>query len=243
MEVRPELLPDSNSERIREWAPNRALSPSVRSFGKFVDTAALRQGDLVLTREVLPDRISQLITSVQIQGGYASSDAIWTHAAMYVGDGQHVVEATFDSVATGGSVRMTPIDEYCGKYALRFRRPIHVVDAETAWLLVVRAMTRIRAPYALIDAAKMWIDVKFRNKGFWSTDKKWHEQAQGAVICSTLYADSYNEVTRRSLGEVNGACVPAWLNMSDEFTDVSVDWVAIRGAGRPFASGRPPKSS
>jgi cell wall-associated NlpC family hydrolase len=221
-----ELHPrDACSKKV--WTPGRAIPPRLRQFGKFVDTTTLQPGDLVLTRQTHPDYVSQSISDVQETGGYGPADSKWTHVAIYVGDGEHVVEATFDSLLGGGSVRMTSIDEYCGDYALRFRRANVIVGAGTGWQLVVRAMARIRAPYSLIDAARMWIDVKCKGAGFWTEEKR--DRARNAVICSTLFADAYNEVTRRSLGEINGTCVPAWLSMSSDFQDLRIDWCAISG--------------
>lgn len=219
-----ELTPSCQPGNV-VWKPTRALPPSVRAFGKFIATQNLMPGDLMLSREITPDRVSKMIVDVQMAGGYDELDARWTHVAMYVGDDQHIVEATFDSVSSGGDVRLTRLDDYCGHHALRFRRSRHLQSERERWLLVVRAMTRIKMPYGLAEAARMWIDVKWKGKGFWSEAQK--APAQSAVICSTLYADAYNEATRRSLGEVNGACVPAWLSLSDEFEDVASEWTSI----------------
>ena len=116
-----ELHPDRKA--ASSGAARRALPRGTRTFGKLVDTSNLRPGDLLLSREQEPDRISQLIAEVQAEGGYATQDGRWTHAAMYVGDDQSVIEATFDGLASGGDVRLTSLDEYCdGKNILRFRR-------------------------------------------------------------------------------------------------------------------------
>ena len=48
-----------------------------------------------------------------------------------------------------------------------------------------------------------------------------------AVVCSTFYADSYNEAFRSTLGEVNGSCVPAWLSQSNAFVDVATSWLKL----------------
>jgi hypothetical protein len=204
----------------------RALPKATRAFGKLVDTSALAPGDLMLSRELKPERISQLITTVQERGGYHIDDAIWTHAAMYVGDGANLVEATFDSVQAGGDVRLTSLDEYCqGNYALRFRRSRFIPDSQFGWRVCVRALSRLKKPYDFLNAARMWFDVVIRGGGFFDDDRRY--PLSKAVICSTLYADSYNEATRRVLGEVSGACVPAWLSVSDEFDDLQPEWLSI----------------
>lgn len=202
----------------------RAISPEVRTFGKVVDSSQLRPGDLMLSQDLEADAISTLIASVQADGGYAAADARWTHAAMYLGDDENVVEATFENLTSGGSVRMTSLDNYChGNYALRFRRSKFIESAENGWRLCIRALSRIRQSYDFIQAARLWWDVRIRNNTFNVGNNR--RSTAEAVICSTLYAEAYDEALRRRLGEIGGVCVPAWLSVSDEFDDVDVGWL------------------
>jgi hypothetical protein len=204
----------------------RALPTATRTFGKLVDTSILAPGDLMLSRELQPDKISKLIAKVQEDGGYRVNDARWTHAAMYVGDGASLVEATFDSLVGGGDVRLTNLDQYCqGQNVIRFRRSRFIQDRQLGWRVCVRALSRLKKPYDFISAACMWFNVAIRRGGFYEDERQ--RQISKAVICSTLYADSYNEATRRVLGEVSGVCVPAWLSISDEFDDLQPEWLSI----------------
>jgi len=204
----------------------RAVDPEARAFGKLVDCASLQPGDLLLSQELHPDAISKLISKVQLNGGYSEQDAQWTHAAMYLGDGANVIEATFDSIFTSGSVRITSLDHYCqGKHVLKFRRSKHVLSAQSGWFLCIRALARLKQPYSFAHAATLWWDVIIRKCGF--HDPASQRPTFKAAICSTLYADAHNEATRRRLGEIGGVCVPAWLSVSDEFDDVAVGWAQI----------------
>jgi hypothetical protein len=204
----------------------RAFHPEVRAFGKLVDCTALQPGDLLLSQDLHPEEVSKLIAKVQLNGGYSKLDAQWTHAAMYLGDGENVVEATFDNLFSSGSVRITSLDDYCtGKYALRFRRSKHVRSIQTGWYLCIRALTRLKQPYSFAHAAKLWWDVVIRKSGFY--DHESQRPTSKAVICSTLYSDAHNEATRQRLGEIGGVCVPAWLSVSDELNDVAVGWAKI----------------
>jgi hypothetical protein len=222
-----ELLPESIARRPATVL--RALPPATRRFGRLVDTANLEPADVLLSREVTEDRISALIAGVQRDGGYHTDDARWTHAAMYLGDGANVVEADFDSVLGGGSVRLTSLDEYCqGKHSLRFRRSKYLLGNEHTrerWLICIRAMSRLGKPYDFYEAALMWFSVVL-GRGFFRSEKR--RPTSAAVVCSTLIADAFNEATRRCLGEVSGVCVPAWLSVSDEFNDIAVEWVTIQ---------------
>ena len=222
-----ELHPDAPA--IGTIVAARAMPAETRNFGKLVNTNVLRAGDLVLSRENHPnDNLSKLITKVQSAGGYHSNDARWTHAAMYLGDNASLVEATVDGILSGGDVRITSLDEYCnGDSVLRFRRSRFIKGEREGWKVCVRALSRLKEPYNVFHAAKLWFDTIVNGEGFFETGSN-KRATSSAVVCSTLYADSYNEATRRTLGEVNGACVPAWLSVSDEFQDIEVNWLSIR---------------
>jgi hypothetical protein len=202
-----------------------ALPLKTRQFGKIVDTAPLLPGDLMLAREKEPDRISREIVGTQKKGGYHDDDARWTHAAMYLGDGASILEATFDSIAQGGSVRVTNLFEYSqGAHVLRFRRSRFISDDRQRWQLCIRAMTRLGKPYSFAEAAGIWFNV-LRGRGFFSDDMR--RSVDDAVICSLLYSDAYGEAVRRTLGERVGVCVPAWLSGSEEFVDAGTRWLKI----------------
>ncbi len=220
-----ELLPEVTAGGVARVY--RALPGRTRKFGKLIDTNHLWPGDLLLSRPTSPETISQRIIEVQVKGGYAPADARWTHAAMYLGDDENVIEATFDSALQNGNVRMTSLDEYCqGDHAVRFRRPKYLKDQAAGWRLCVRALSRMKRKYDFGYALHLWFNVIVRQRGFY--DNALYRAASNAVVCSTLYADAYNEATRRSLGEVNGTCVPAFLSVSEEFDDVGVRWLAIQ---------------
>jgi hypothetical protein len=154
-DVQNELHPKESPTSVA--IPMRALPAATRSFGKLVDTTKLLAGDLLLSRDLKPDRISKLIYDVQRDGGYHVDDARWTHAAMYVGDGSNVVEATFDSPMSGGDVRLTSLDAYCdGSYCLRFRRSRFLATERDGWRVCVRALSRLKMPYDFLEAARMW---------------------------------------------------------------------------------------
>jgi hypothetical protein len=181
----------------------------------------------MLTRDISSDFISKAIVSTQTEGGYAKIDARWTHAAMYLGDGANVVEATVDGLLAGGNVRITSLDEYCtGRQVLRFRRSRSVSSERTGWILCVRALSRLKNEYNLTEAVKIWFKVHIGGR-LLSSKELWNNPAATAVVCSTLYADSHNEGTGRSLGEQNGVCVPAWLSGSDSFVDIESRWLAL----------------
>lgn len=223
-----ELHPDASPKGVIRCY--RALPKSTRNFGKLLNTSALRAGDLLLSRDREQEEgkknwTSNEIVRVQDAGGYSIADARWTHAALYLGDGAHVAEATVDS--TSRNVRMTSLDDYCkGADVLRFRRPrILMNDQQTAWVFCIRALSRLRESYDFSEAARIWFKVILGKEGFWN--HAFRPGTTKAVMCSTFYSDAFNEATGRRLSEMNGICVPALLSLSNEFDDVETHWLKI----------------
>jgi hypothetical protein len=142
-----ELHPNDNATGDMKTA--RALPPSTRDFGKLIDTTNLWPGDLLLTRNVqADDYVSKIISEVQRQGGYGPADVRWVHAAMYLGDGDAVVEATFENPLVEGKVKITSLDDYSdGTSILRFRRSKFIKEERDGWRLCVRALSRLKESY------------------------------------------------------------------------------------------------
>jgi hypothetical protein len=233
-----ELLPSDNAVADKDpWKPPGAIPPALRTFSKFFDTSNWRAGDLVLEREMTPDWVGEKIVAAQIRGGYAIDDARWTHAAMYLGDSLTVCESTFSTLVGARGVLLTPLWKYCGSSAIRVRRP-RVLDDRGAWLLAIRGLTQLRKNYDFKYIIKLgW--VAYRGKGFWAENARL-SLSPSALVCSTLYADAFAKQTRRALGEQNnGLCTPAYLSQSDEFDEVPLAWLTIKGTkGENPTNGR-----
>jgi cell wall-associated NlpC family hydrolase len=219
-----ELLPDTAPNGELSWRPAGRIPERFRHFGKMLDTGNLQAGDLVLLREIEPDMISRKIKETQIALGYAEQDAMWTHAALYLGDGLRVVEATFDSPIKGGSVKASFLYDYCGRHAICVRRPRCVSATKDAWLIAIEAAMGIGKKYDFLAALKIFFDGQASKKGDWDADTRTY--VSPGVLCSTFYADCYGKVAKRSLGD-SGVCVPASLSMSDEFDDLPLQWLRI----------------
>lgn len=216
------------------WRRER-FPPALRSFGKFPQTKSWWPGDLILTRDLKPDKVSATITVAQTRGGFDGTDAIWTHAAVYLGDGRNVCEATFDSLWAGGSVRVTPIWDYCGKYGLRIRRSKYVEQSgrDVGWKLALYALTHLRKQYDFTYIFKLARQA-WGGRGFWQEDVKIRIRPT-ALVCSTLYADAHGRVTRQLLGDSNGLCVPAFLSQSSDMRNVEADWLTVARSGTDSA--------
>lgn len=223
-----ELLASALPEADLPWFPPGAIPPKFRAFGKYFDTRLWRAGDLLLSRETLPSRVGKAIESAQKNGGYHPNDARWTHAAIYLGDGFTLCEASFSFWPLRMGVQIANLWEYCGDYCLRLRRPTAVTTEADAWLMSIRALTSIRKDYDFRYVFKLaWS--AFRGQGFWSPGCAVPIRGS-ALVCSTLYADAYTRQTKRILGEQNnGCCTPAYLSQSPEFVDLGLQWRPIAG--------------
>jgi hypothetical protein len=114
---------------------------------------------------------------------------------------------------------------YDGKSLLRFRRSKKVNQERDGWKLCVCALARLKDPYDLFAAVKMWVKVYLFGSGFYN--HKRGQSTSDAAVCSTLYADAHNEALGTNLGQRSGVCVPATLSGSDEFVDIDVSWLKI----------------
>jgi hypothetical protein len=174
----------------------------------------------VLLRSVRPSWMSRAIVRAQLRGGYAETDARWTHAAIYMGDGYNVCEANVGPGKRG--VAVAPLWNYCGATAVRVRRPLALSETD-GWLLVMTALTQLRKTYDLVYVFRLAV-LALRGKGFWHSSTR-VRVSPSALVCSTLYADAYTSQTRRVLGEHNGYCTPGFLSYSSDFEDVPCSWL------------------
>lgn len=213
-----ELHPDA--PYTEAWKPEGAIPETLRVFGKFPATKLWHPGDLILTRSTNPGPKAQWIAKTQQKGGYDASDSLWTHAAIYLGDGGRVCEATLF-----GGVHITPLSAYCGGYVLRVRRSLLAASKDSGWMLAVNALTRLGSHYRWSEIPRLAVKALL-GKGFWGHQDRVPIKPS-TLICSTLYADAHARTTSQMLGEVDGTCVPAYLSQSDRLQEVDSAWARI----------------
>lgn len=213
------------------WNPDRPIRTDVRTFGHFPDLSSLKPGDLILTQDSEADFISKKIASAQIEAGFPAEDACWTHAAMYVGDNEKLVEANFDLilyVIPKSQIRVVSIEEYVGKHVILFRRPKGLTDLQR-WLLVIEAVSRVNQSY---DFRFLWDTLVKVYLGY-SRDSVQRKNPfkiyrdRTTRVCSTLYAYAYTVVTKKTISGKNDQPLPAELSMSSEFDDIRCSWLKI----------------
>ena len=223
--VQDGLLPSDAA--VGRIAVDRQLPPCSREWGRLLDTKNLLPGDLLLFRSINPDRVSSGISSAQAQGGLAVCHAQWTHAAVYLGDGEHICESTFKERGMRWGVNIRSVHHYCNKeYAIRARRPI-VTDEKQRISIAVGAMARLSNRYNFFDIIRF---KKAAQKGlFRFAGMKSVPISTDAVVCSTLYQDALS-FSFHGLRSVHGfAATPAHLSASTDFeaVDPALNWIEI----------------
>ena len=219
------LLP--SDEPVRAEPAARQLPLCARKWGRFLDTGALLPGDLVLTRPILQDQVSQAIADAQLAGGLSWKHAQWTHAAVYLGDGEYICESSFKEPGFKWGVNVRSLFDYCNsEYAIRARRPI-VKDEQQRIRIAVGAMARIGQRYSFGEIYAFWRDAN-GGKGFIYPGKESVRRTE-ALVCSTLYQDAYN-FSFQGFRILRGfAATPAHLSASSDFEilEPAIGWLAI----------------
>jgi hypothetical protein len=227
------LLPDAEvTGRVRiEFE----LGEGPRKWGRILDLSALEPGDLLLFRPIAPntDSISQRITQAQLSAGLHIRHAQWTHAAVYLGDGQNVCEANFKSPGQKDGVAIRSVFDYCdGTSAIRARRPRNMTQ-EQRIRITIGALTNLGKGYSFdqivgfaVDASKAgWLS---QLKGVFGLQRGLRPPPQ-SFVCSTLYQDALTYASRGTSVRLGTLCTPAQLSASGDFenNDPPLSWLEI----------------
>lgn len=205
------------------WAPPGKIPPSVRVFGNYPAVNSLLPGDLLLFAEVQPDWISRSIEHAQLAGGFSPDDARWTHAAVYLGDGLSVCEATFTSLLRG-SVSHGKLYGYIGTHLIRARRDL-TLTPDQRWRIALEALTYLGTPYPFLTIVKL--SVQALKGGGLGGRRRLGILAGRSKFCSQLYAEAYSEVTKRVLGNLPADVYPASLSGIAALADVNLSWLSL----------------
>jgi cell wall-associated NlpC family hydrolase len=208
---------------------DRELPKAARDWGRIIDFTALEAGDLLLFRPVnlAADSISRRIMQPQDDGGLHQRHAQWTHAAVYLGDGEHICEANFKVPGQPDGVTLRSGFEYCdGGYAIRARRPKNMTPQQRL-RIAIGALTNIGKSYSF------WQIVKFAKAaaggGFFRYLGRGPKNPAQAFVCSTLYQDAYNFAFQGAGVRMGSLCTPAHLSASSDFeqNEPNLQWLEI----------------
>lgn len=212
------VLDPRNATTEGLWRPRVPIPPPLRGFGRFPNTDGWLPGDLVLFSKVEPGLNQRAVMAAQERGGFDVLDARWQHAAVYLGE-DGLCEAT------RAGVRVGSVLEYAGSHLLRVRRP--GLDVHDQYRLCIKALTRLPDPYDFLGALSVGL---LSLGGLWKPGL--HAvlpPASGPVICSQLYAWSYQQVTGQFLikPDPGRPLTPADLSLTANLRDIPAVWRQI----------------
>lgn len=198
------------------------LPKAVRKLGHIPDWELLRPGDLILFASV-PGKVKRLkdalgIPAIQERGGYASADARWFHAAVFLGVGFDVVEANMIH-----GVRVASLLERLPDHLIRVRRSREWTEA-SGWRMALHAALMRGRPYSASTIARL---AQRAMSGYWkhATDSA---HAREALVCSQLYADAFQAAFDLTLmNQQAGEVTPAFLSASERLVDIEIGWRRI----------------
>lgn len=204
-----------------------ALPAAARKFGRLVDSGAFEAGDLILTRPAgkTIELASRKIVEAQSKA-YAGDDAQWTHAALWIGDGDNICEANFGIAGRKNGVMIRSLNEYAdGEHAIKVRRPKNL-SAQQRTRVATGAMVNLKQSYDFLFLLRLrW--AAFRGQGLHDRNGARVPIRPNALVCSTLYADALAYGANIAVAG-NGICVPALLSCSHLFDDnVPISWLQL----------------
>jgi hypothetical protein len=211
------LLPSAESaDSIRI---DRELPREAREWGRIIDLAELEPGDLLLFRPIPADSDPISLAIVEAQSGsFAARHAQWTHAAVYLGDDEHICEANFKVPGSRNGVNIRSAFCYCdGAHAVRARRPKNM-SPKLRLRIAIGALTNLGAGYGFNQILAFAMAAN-SGTGFWSSLKRVPASQTRSFVCSTLYQDAYNFAFQGNTIRLGSRCTPAHLSASPDFED------------------------
>lgn len=195
------------------------LPEKVRKFGRIPDLLALRAGDLILSSPI-SSRIGESIAAVQQKAGYSVGDARWTHAAVYLGVRDCIVEA----VPRDG-VRFASLWDRATDHLLRFRRPVAAAaEPVVGWQISVNAALLVGTSYSFSEILQIFGRAR---QGWWKTHAT-TPRLKDALICSVVYGDAFSAATGLTLrNEGAKETSPAFLSHTKLLIDIPISWRSV----------------
>lgn len=206
------------SKLRKEMSPRNRLPQYIRDAGFFPNLKKIKVGDLILVSPRNPDVVQRMIQKNQ-GDSYSVEDAIWTHAAVYIGNGS-LCEATISGV------KEADIYKYLEKYLVKIRRsPIEDQDLQVQ--IAIGMLRRLGQRYSISTIIGFILD---KARGSWIQKNAYPSAMleKKSCTCSRAYYDAYFEATGHSpLNSDRNRVSPADLSNSNRLTDVSVGWVRL----------------
>ncbi len=210
------------NNNLDSWKPDHPIPGNLRKWGYCPNFDEWLPGDLILFSAIKPSLIGKAIQRVQTYGGYASEDARWEHAAIYIGAGV-LCEATRKGVKIGSIYDYVKNQDHI----IRIRRSLLISKdkKDNGWQLAVNALMQLNYSYGYFSIA----EILFKSiNGFWAKQNN-RSLGKRSTVCSQLYADAYVATFGTTLGNKKASEItPASLSIDTKnLNDVTTRWLKI----------------
>lgn len=200
------------------------LHKSALAFGRLPDMSTWRLGDVVL---MAPNgdssRLGGAIREVQHRHGFGGSDSSWTHAALFVGNGE-VVDVTSSARLSASRVKVEHMSLFVPRARLRLRSSPFLTDAQRSAIAERgRKMSTTAMSYSPWKAFLLAVDA------YGATEFRNSRKLLNQVVCSDIVALAYDGILRRPVFGTaeRPSILPATLSATDFLADSPVSWCAI----------------
>jgi hypothetical protein len=193
---------------------------ALRQFGYYPDVSLWEPGDLLLFHAITPQGASSEIMKTLTAMGWGPEDAMWYHAAAYVGE-DCICEATRQGV------KYHRLYSYVGPdHVIKVMRD-KTLTPQQRYAIGIQMMARLHQNYDFLTAIALKIGSL--TGGGWRALTPQFRAQRRACVCSQLYADAYLFVTGRLLNRHTREIVPtpAALNSSPYLTEVHTPWLQL----------------
>lgn len=206
-----------------------ALTKATRKFGKLPDMSSWRPADVVLFSPCGNiTAITDFVRIVQRERGFSPRDCIWTHAALYVGDGK-VVHVNRNDAKLGNNVGIADVSDFVEQSHFRVRSRKQLSDDERA--AIVACAKRMIADEKTYSTLKAFT---FALSSFRIIKEKYEtsDELFNGIVCSDVVSSAYDEVIPGLpvfATITHQAALPATLSASTFLEDIEVTWCVIPG--------------
>lgn len=217
-----------------------ALTEANREFGLLPDMRSWLDGDVILfsprpvhlARETRSK--SETVRTTQERLGYSPAHSLWTHAAVYIGNGE-IVEANWSRDSRRNPVRRAEVSRYVPDAYVRRRTADELSGLQRA-AIVLAALVRCGEDYAINAALEIYAKA-LAHKYFRPVPRFLRRRVASGLVCADIVSSSYDQAMRGPTfsAEDDAIIVPATLSATSILRDAEIEWCSLPRAASETA--------
>ena len=204
-------------DTVEDRSPDRPLPDYVRRAGYFLNTENLKIGDLILTTPIKDNSISRLIKKSQAKE-YELKHSVWTHIAIYVGDG-NTCEATRKGVVVKN------IYDHLEVSSIKIIR-LKGITEHQRYVCAIKALQRLSKPYNYREIAGFAVD-RLVSSFKVRKESGFKQLLSGSYTCSGMIYEVFLEVLRTPPFDHATRPSPADFSASNKFELFTPTWFRL----------------